>query len=177
MVDTALNGKRGARALNKDTPAPGYRRDWAPELKQVDGARHHGSTWELLSGQTYKISGRRFNGMTQSASYGGGSQQSATNYPLVRITNDSSGHVVYCRTHDHSGMAVASEREVSTFFDIPSTIETGPSKLEYPLPPRIGRSLLIRRREKLRTRSHFSITPQAMRPPESPAGSDLKSSR
>jgi len=27
-------------------------------------------------------------------------------------------------------MAVASEREVSTFFDIPSTIETDPSKLE-----------------------------------------------
>ena len=107
MVDTALNGKRGARALNKDTPAPGYRRDWAPELKQVDGARHHGS-----------------------ASYGGGSQQSATNYPLFRITNYSIGHAVYCRTHDHSSMAVASEREVSTFFDIPSTIETDPSKPE-----------------------------------------------
>jgi hypothetical protein len=96
----------------------------------IHGARHRGATWELLSGQTYKISGRRFNGMTQGASYGGGSQQSATNYPLLRITNDSTGHVVYCRTHDHSSMAVASEREGSTFFDIPSTIETGPSKLE-----------------------------------------------
>ena len=130
MADSALNGKRGTRALNKDQPAPGSRRDWAPEVKQVDGARHHGSTWELLSGQTYKISGRRFNGMTQSASYGGGSQQSATNYPLVRITNYSIGHAVYCRTHDHSSMAVASEREVSTFFDIPSAIEAGPPKLE-----------------------------------------------
>jgi len=143
VADSALNGKRGTRALNKDQPAPGSRRDWAPEVKQVDGARHHGSTWELLSGQTYKISGRRFNGMTQSASYSGGSQQSATNYPLVRITNDSSGHVVYCRTHDHSGMAVASEREVSTFFDIPSTIETGPCKLEVVtngIPPAPNRS-------------------------------------
>ena len=42
----------------------------------------------------------------------------------------ASGHAVYCRTHDHRSMAVASEREVSAFFDIPSTIETDPSKLE-----------------------------------------------
>jgi hypothetical protein len=112
------------------TPAPGYRKDWAPEVKFIHGATRQGSTWELLSGQTYKISGRRFNGMTQGASFGGGSQQSATNYPLLRITNTSTGHVFYCRTHDHSSMAVASEHEVSTFFDIPSTIETGPSALE-----------------------------------------------
>ena len=112
------------------TPAAGYRDDWAPEINHIHGASHRRSTWELLSGQTYKISGRRFNGMTQGTSYGGGAQQSATNYPLLRIINDSTGHVFYCRTHDHSSMAVDSEREVSTFFDVPSTIETGPSKLE-----------------------------------------------
>lgn len=112
------------------TPQPGYRRGWAPEISRIHGAANYRFIWDLLSGKTYKISGRRFNGMTQGASYGGGAQQSATNYPLVRITNDSTGHVFYCRTHDHSSMAVASDWEVSTFFDIPSTIETGPAKLE-----------------------------------------------
>jgi len=33
--------------------------------------------------------------------------QSATNYPLVRITNLRTHHVFYSRTHDHSSMAVA----------------------------------------------------------------------
>ena len=112
------------------TPQPGYRREWIPEISRIHGAANYRFIWDLLSGKTYKISGRRFNGMTQGASYGGGAEQSATNYPLVRITNDSTGHVFYCRTHDHSSMAVASESEVSTFFDVPSAIETGPAKLE-----------------------------------------------
>ncbi len=87
--------------------------------------------------------------MTQGASYGGGVEQSATNYPLVRITNNATGHVFYCRTHDHSSMAVASPFPVSTYFDIPSTIETGAGKLEVvtngiPLASRTRRNLLTR---------------------------------
>ena len=66
------------------TPQPGYRRGWAPEISRIHGAANCNPYWDLLSGKTYKISGRRFNGMTQGASYGGGAQQSATNYPLVR---------------------------------------------------------------------------------------------
>jgi hypothetical protein len=112
------------------TPPPGYRHDWAPEIFNIQGAGHHGFSWTLNNSQTYKITGFRFNGMTQGASYGGGVEQSATNYPLVRITNNATGHVFYCRTHDHSSMAVASPFPVSTYFDIPSTIETGAGKLE-----------------------------------------------
>jgi len=51
--------------------------------------------------------------------------QSATNYPLVRITNLRTHHVFYSRTHDHSSMAVASDDEVSTHFDVPSRQEFG----------------------------------------------------
>ena len=80
--------------------------------------------------RTYKISGRRFNGMSQGAVYGGPGSRSATNYPLVRITNAETGHIFYCRTHDHSSMAVASDDEVHTFFDVPSAIEQGRSTLE-----------------------------------------------
>ena len=76
----------------------------------------------------YVISGHRFNGMSQGAAYGD-DQQSATNYPLVRITNNATGHVFYSRTHDHSSMAVAFNGRVSTHFDVPATQEPGPSQL------------------------------------------------
>lgn len=56
--------------------------------------------------------------------------QDATNYPLVRITNNTTKHVFYCKTHNHSTMAVATGAAiVSTEFDVPSTIETGASSL------------------------------------------------
>ena len=56
--------------------------------------------------------------------------QDATNYPLVRIVNLATKHVFYCRTHDHSTMAVATGSEpASTHFDVPAQIETGRSRL------------------------------------------------
>jgi hypothetical protein len=71
----------------------------------------------------------RFNGLSQGAAYGDDAQM-ATNYPLVRITNSGTGNVVYCRTHGHSTMAVATgNRVVSTNFDVPSGIGTGASTL------------------------------------------------
>jgi hypothetical protein len=66
--------------------------------------------------------------MSEAAAYGD-DQQSSTNYPLVRITNNRTGHVFYSRTHDHSSMAVASSDLVSTHFDVPATQERGPSQL------------------------------------------------
>ena len=98
----------------------------------------HNSSWEpvinsapstVSRGQSYTITGIRFNGMSQASMYGD-EGQNATNYPLVRITNLATNHVFYCRTHDHSSMAVASSNVVSTHFDVPPTQETGPSNLE-----------------------------------------------
>lgn len=82
----------------------------------------------LAHGNAYKITGRRFNGMSQNNMFGDDLQE-ATNFPLVRITNNGSGHVIYCRTHGTTFMGVASNRKVSTMFDVPSTIGTGPSTL------------------------------------------------
>jgi hypothetical protein len=93
----------------------------APEISSVPST--------LSPGNTYMITGVRFNGFSQANSYGDDVQQ-ATNYPLVRIRNVATGHVFYARTHDHSFMGVASQATVSTMFDVPTTIETGPSKLE-----------------------------------------------
>jgi hypothetical protein len=82
----------------------------------------------LLHGTTYTVTGTRFNGVSQANAYGDDDQQS-TNYPLVRIVNNATGHVFYARTHGHSFMGVGSTRSVSTMFDVPSTIETGASTL------------------------------------------------
>lgn len=82
----------------------------------------------LSPGSTYKVTGTRFNGFTQANFYGDDDQQ-ATNFPLVRITNATSGHVFYARTHDHSYMGIGSQGLVSTRFDVPSSIDTGASSL------------------------------------------------
>jgi hypothetical protein len=93
---------------------------WAPRIQSAPA--------RVSPGGAYIISGHLFNGMSQGAAYGD-DQQSATNYPLVRITNNATGHVFYSRTHDHSSMGVAFNGIVSTHFDVPTNQETGPSQL------------------------------------------------
>lgn len=96
---------------------------WRPSITAVPK--------QLNRGATYAISGTLFNGFTEGASYGDDSQ-TATNYPLVRITNLASGHVFYARTHDHSRMGVervGSPEIVSTLFDVPGGMELGPGNL------------------------------------------------
>jgi hypothetical protein len=102
-------------------PAPSFHPEWAPLILNTQIFLHRG--------ESYKIFGIRFNGMSQGAAYGD-DVQAATNYPLVRITNLATGHVFYNRTHDHSSMAVASDRIVSTHFDVSASQEPGLSKLE-----------------------------------------------
>jgi hypothetical protein len=101
-------------------PSGTYNPAWAPTIQSAPT--------HVRPGGSYVISGFRFNGMSEGAAYGD-DQQSATNFPLVRITNNRTGHVFYSRTHDHSSMAVASPDLVSTHFDVPVTEEHGPSQL------------------------------------------------
>jgi hypothetical protein len=103
-------------------PAGNYDQAWAPTITSV--------ATSLNRGTTYKISGTQFNGLSQAAAFGD-EFETATNYPLVRITNTGTGHVFYAKTHNHSTMAVATGAAiVSTNFDVPSTMETGASTLE-----------------------------------------------
>jgi hypothetical protein len=101
-------------------PSGTYNPAWAPGIQSAPAS--------VSPGGSYVISGHGFNGMSQGAAYGD-DQQSATNYPLVRITNNATGHVFYSRTHDHSSMAVAFNGVVSTHFDVPANQELGPSQL------------------------------------------------
>jgi hypothetical protein len=79
--------------------------------------------------QSYLLAGKGLNGVSQGAMYGD-DWQTATNYPLVRITNQKTGHVFYSRTYDFSSMAVASSDTVTTKFEVPASQEHGPSNLE-----------------------------------------------
>ena len=84
----------------------------------------------LTRGSTVTISGRQFNGLSGGSDYGDDAL-SATNYPLVRITNTATKHVFYGRTHDHSTMAVATGNAiVSTKLDVPANAETGESSIQ-----------------------------------------------
>ena len=94
---------------------------WAPTITSVPSTVTHG--------QSYTISGTQFNGLSAGADYGDDAQM-ASNYPLVRITNNATKHVFYARTHDHSTSGVATgKKKVSTHFDVPAKIETGASSL------------------------------------------------
>src|SRR5581483_8365826 len=84
----------------------------------------------VTHGASYTVSGTKFNGYTQANFYGDDDSQ-ATNFPLVRIVNNSTKHVFYARTHGFTFMGVASPTtSVSATFDVPSGIETGASTLE-----------------------------------------------
>ncbi|HLI64068.1 MAG TPA: hypothetical protein VKV05_11755 [Terriglobales bacterium] len=80
-------------------------------------------------GHSYLMQGYKFNGASQNNAYGDDFQD-ATNYPIVRLTNVSTGHVFYARTHDHSTMAVGYGGPAYTHVDIPANMETGSTKLQ-----------------------------------------------
>lgn len=106
------------------TSSGSYQPQWQPTISSI-------SSTSLGIGLTnYSITGTQFNGLSQGAMYGDDAQ-SATNYPLIRITNNATGHVFYVKTHDHSTMAVATGgASVSTMFDVPGNVELGDSTLQ-----------------------------------------------
>ena len=98
------------------TPAnQNYDPSWAPQLC----GGNCGSGVTLVSNNlTNRISGLRFNGMSQGAMFGDDSQM-ATNYPIIRISD--ANHVYYCRTHNHTSMGVQTGNlTVATFYDCPN---------------------------------------------------------
>jgi len=102
-------------------PTGTYDPSWAPTISDFPSS--------VTRGQSYEIAGTQFNGLNQGAAFGD-ELETHTNYPLVRITNNATGHVFYARTHDHSSMGVATgHTPVSTHFDVPAGMETGASKL------------------------------------------------
>ncbi len=112
----------GLNSVAVYTPKGTYQPSWAPTLSSFPASVNQGST--------YQISGTQFNGLSQAAAFGD-EYETATNYPLVRITNNATKHVFYAKTHGHSTMGVATgSLTVSTNFDVPAGAETGASSLQ-----------------------------------------------
>jgi hypothetical protein len=84
------------------------------------------SSTTLFRGNTYSLTGSMFRGFSQGATYGDDAQM-ATNYPLIQITNNASGHVCWGRTHDWAFLT-------STQFDVPpaATPASGWALVENP---------------------------------------------
>jgi hypothetical protein len=108
------------------TPSGSPDPEWAPDIAAVP--------YNLSTGLTYQVIGRQLNGLSQGAAYGD-DVQAATNYPLVRIVNATTGHVFYARTFDHSTMGIGpdsfADRQFleDTNFTVPAGIEPGASYL------------------------------------------------
>jgi hypothetical protein len=94
---------------------------WKPTISNLPA--------RLRQNESYKLSGKHLNGLSQASVYGDDSS-SSTNYPLVRITHTASGKVTYARTSGHSSMGVAVPNVVFTHVKIPAKTPTGASKLE-----------------------------------------------
>ncbi len=94
---------------------------WAPTLLLPNITMKHGTT--------VLLNGTNFNGASQNNAYGDDFQD-ASNYPIVRFTNVSTGHVFYGKTHDHNTMAGGYHGPSFTHVDIPSDIELGQTHLQ-----------------------------------------------
>jgi Bacterial Ig domain len=94
---------------------------WAPTITSI-------SSTTLKGGSTYSLEGTQLSGRSDGAAYGD-DNQSATNYPLVRITNNATHVVTYARTGGFS-YAIASGAHSATSFTLPSSTPLGASTLQ-----------------------------------------------
>jgi hypothetical protein len=94
---------------------------WEPSITSL-------SATTLAPSDTYGLSGKQLAGLDPGATYGDDVQDN-TNFPLVRITNSSTGVVTYARTSDWSSVSVAPGTSSSTKFTLPKTTPKGKSTL------------------------------------------------
>jgi len=100
------------------TPSGTYQSSWQPVITQAPSC--------VIPTNSYTLSGTQLSGLSEGAMYGD-DQQSSTNYPIVRIVNNVTGHVFYARTYNHSSRSIAPNDASSTSFQVASGTETGPS--------------------------------------------------
>jgi hypothetical protein len=109
-----------ATAVRLYTPLGGPLAAWRPTITAAPGA--------VTRAASAQVTGTQFNGLSEAAKYGD-EFDAATNYPLVRIRNVGTGHVVYCRTHGYPVGVATGNALVTTTFDVPAGAEAGASKL------------------------------------------------
>ncbi|MGH7814358.1 MAG: hypothetical protein ACREQI_10205 [Candidatus Binataceae bacterium] len=104
------------------TPAGSPNASWKPTITASPSSVTPG-------GANYSLTGTQLNGLTQNNFYGD-DYQAATNFPLVKITNNGTGHAFYARTHSFSTMGVATgSTSESAEFDVSASTECGASTI------------------------------------------------
>jgi len=99
------------------TPNGGPNAAWAPMITSVPPS--------MAPGSSHSISGLLLNGLTEGTYYGD-DYSSATNYPIVRFTNQATGHVFWGRTHDRDNLKIATDGVViTTPLEVPAGLEHG----------------------------------------------------
>jgi FG-GAP-like repeat len=93
---------------------------WAPVITSSPGC--------VSPGQTYVMSGTQLNGLTE-GSYYGDDVNASVNFPVVRIVNNTSTHVFYAKTFNHSSRSIAQNAAVTTSFTVAAATELGASTL------------------------------------------------
>jgi VCBS repeat-containing protein len=78
--------------------------------------------------ETFVLTGQRLNGITEGAAYGDDAEMS-TNFPVVQLTNVSTGAVVYARTFDWTPGVATGDKQVTTKFDFPIGLPNGEYRL------------------------------------------------
>jgi hypothetical protein len=99
------------------TPDGAPQTAWKPTISSVSSESGVPALpWVVTS---YIVQGTQLNGLSQANMYGDDCYP-ATNYPLVRLRNVSTGNVSYTRTYDFSTMGVATGPTLQSFrFDPP----------------------------------------------------------
>jgi len=101
-------------------PAGSAKSAWKPVITSYPAT--------ITTGTTYTIQGTQFNGVSQGAAYGDDAQ-SATNFPLVRLT--LGGSTYYLPTSNFSSMGVQTGTQVvSADFNLPISLGTGSGTLQ-----------------------------------------------
>jgi hypothetical protein len=95
-------------------PTGTYSSSWQPVISAL-------SNYTLSGGSTYQISGAQLNGLSEGAAYGD-DVQAATNYPIVRITNNGTGHVFFAKTFGNSTRSIAPSATSSSIENGASTL-------------------------------------------------------
>ena len=100
------------------TPAPGLVAAAQPIIVAASTNLTRGSVNNVLYG-------KQLNGLSENNAYGD-DYQGSTNYPLVTLTNVSTGNVYWALTHDESTHSIAPGTIMYTKFDIPASLPATP---------------------------------------------------
>jgi len=107
--------------LTLDAALAAFDPSWQPTITSFPSS--------MAVGHHYKLHGTRFNGLSQACAYGDDAQM-ATNFPIVQLTDTTSGAIAYVRSFDFSTLGIATGAAVhSTVIDIPPSLPTGDYEL------------------------------------------------